>query len=64
MSQFKDLVNFMFNERNETMAKKIFISFAIEDATYRNLLKGQSLNTDTANLLSFRKHDFWMRPLH
>ncbi len=29
------------------MAKRIFISFAIEDATYRNLLKGQSLNTDT-----------------
>lgn len=25
--------------------KRIFISFAIEDATYRDLLKGQALNT-------------------
>lgn len=29
------------------MTKKIFISFAIEDSHYRDLLKGQSLNTDS-----------------
>ena len=28
-------------------AKRIFISFAIEDLKYRDLLKGQSLNTDS-----------------
>lgn len=28
-------------------SKRIFISFAIEDAKYRDLLKGQSLNTNT-----------------
>jgi len=27
--------------------KRIFISFAIEDANYRDLLKGQSLNTNS-----------------
>ena len=27
--------------------KRIFISFAIEDSQYRDLLKGQSLNTDS-----------------
>ncbi len=29
------------------MSKRIFISFAVEDANYRDLLKGQSLNTQT-----------------
>lgn len=29
------------------MAKRIFVSFAIEDVASRNLLKGQSLNTDS-----------------
>ncbi len=29
-------------------AKRIFISFAIEDSQYRDLLKGQSLNTDSS----------------
>ncbi len=27
--------------------KRIFIAFAVEDKNYRDLLKGQSLNTDT-----------------
>lgn len=27
------------------MAKRVFVSFAIEDEKYRNLLKGQALNT-------------------
>ena len=27
--------------------KRVFISFAIEDANYRDLLKGQALNTDS-----------------
>lgn len=29
------------------MAKRIFVAFAIEDEAYRNLLKGQALNTAT-----------------
>ena len=28
-------------------SKRIFISFAIEDSQYRDLLKGQALNTDS-----------------
>lgn len=27
--------------------KRVFIAFAIEDRNYRDLLKGQSLNTDS-----------------
>lgn len=38
------LYDFTLNERNKTMAKKIFISFAIEDVRCRDLLRGQSLN--------------------
>jgi hypothetical protein len=29
------------------MAKKVFVAFAIEDKTQRDLLRGQSLNTDS-----------------
>ncbi len=30
-----------------SQVKRIFIAFAVEDKNYRDLLKGQSLNTDT-----------------
>src|SRR4029077_12357881 len=34
-------------EENVLMSKVVFIAFAIEDESQRNLLKGQSLNTKT-----------------
>jgi hypothetical protein len=41
------LVARAFCKEYHKVSKRIFISFAIEDANYRDLLKGQALHTDT-----------------
>ena len=44
MAQYEDIINFMFNERNETMAKKrVFISFDVDhDEGTKTMLAGQA----------------------
>ena len=41
------LITKTFYKEYKKMSKRIFISFAIDDSTYRDLLKGQSLNTES-----------------